>query len=138
MQDVLLDLHSKQRSGGQLEEVTQRYHSKAVAKPSGWFFSYHESIGDVGEVRTVLKISDAEVTILRQGSLEMKQRFQSGVSTESIYHSPFGRFRMKVHTRRMQVTKEGNRPTAVDISYQLWLNDAYVGEVDLAFQLDWR
>ncbi|WP_126428954.1 DUF1934 domain-containing protein [Brevibacillus marinus] len=138
MQDVVLHVHSKQHSDGQVAKMEQQYQSKGAAKPGGWYFTYVESVADVGEVRTVLKVGVDEVTILRQGPLEMKQRFQSGMDSESIYHSPFGRFRMKVYTRRLRVTHQENRPLAVDLAYQLWLNEAYVGEVELAFRFAWQ
>lgn len=138
MQDVVVYVHSEQRSDGEVTKIEQQYTSKGTAKPGGWYFTYVESVADVGEVRTVLKVASEEVTLLRQGPLEMKQRFQKGVDSESIYDSPFGRFRMKVYTHRMRVTQEANRPLAVELAYQLWLNESYVGEVELAFRFVWQ
>lgn len=138
MQDVVVHMHSEQRSDGAVTKIEQCYPSKGTVKPGGWYFTYVESVADVGDVRTVLKVGTDEVTILRQGPLEMKQRFQAGVDSESIYASPFGRFQMKVYTRRLQVTQQANRPLAVDLAYQLWLNEAYVGEVELAFRFTWQ
>ncbi|MBO8165354.1 MAG: DUF1934 domain-containing protein [Brevibacillus sp.] len=138
MQDVVLTLSIKQMFNGQEEEVKQQYRTRGVSKQAGWYFSYTEPIAEVGEVQTVVKIGDDEVTILRQGPLAMKQRFQAGTSTECTYHSPYGRFRMAVHTRKLRLEREHQRPVRLDIYYQLWLDDAYAGEFELHFRFDWQ
>lgn len=138
MQDVQLHLVVTHSVEGQTEETRQEYHGLGVKKGNGWYFSYKEDMEGVKNVSTVLKIGNSDVTLLRQGSLQMKQLFAQGQSSESSYHSPFGQFFMETHTRHLQIEREKDRPARIKISYQLWMNRQYAGDYELELQFIWQ
>ncbi len=138
MQQVTLHLTSKQMMDGQTEESRHEYQAKAVLKQDAWFFSFKEAEEGVGEVSTILKAGEQEITLLRQGPVQMKQSFQKGQSSTSRYISPYGAYLMQVHTHKIKIEREEGRPKTISIAYQLWLNDQYAGEILLEYTMVWR
>jgi uncharacterized beta-barrel protein YwiB (DUF1934 family) len=137
MQDVQIKLVAKHSLYGQTEKTVSVYQGKGAEKVSAWYISYKEHIEGAGDVTTTLKVSEKEVTLLRQGGLQMKQQFEKGMSSHSPYVSPHGRFTMETHTRKLLVTSKQTRPQEIRIEYQLWMNEQYVGEHELTIHLDW-
>ncbi len=137
MQDVRIQLVATHRVDGQKEETNHSYQGKGVEKGSGWYITYKEHVEGAGDVTTTLKVSEKEVTLLRQGALQMKQQFQKGVSSHSTYVTPHGRFSMETHTVKLRMTGEQERPQEIRIEYQLWMNEQYTGEHELVVHLDW-
>jgi uncharacterized beta-barrel protein YwiB (DUF1934 family) len=138
MQDVEIQLTTKHKVDGQTEETVHRYLGKGVEKTNGWYLTYKEQLEGAGEVNTTLKVAETDVTLLRQGSLQMKQLFQKGVSSHSPYAGPFGRFSLETHTRRVRIYREQGRPTEIRVEYQLWLNEQYAGEHELIVNIHWK
>lgn len=138
MQDVHIHLVVRHSIEGQTEETRQKYHGKGVQKENGWYLSYKEEMEGVGDVSTVLKIGKSEVTLLRQGNLQVKQSFEKGQSSEANYNSPFGQFLMETHTRRLQIERDNDRPVHIQIAYQLWMNRQYAGDYELTLRLEWN
>jgi uncharacterized beta-barrel protein YwiB (DUF1934 family) len=138
MQDVQIHLIATHRVDGQTEETVHRYEGKGVEKGLGWYITYKEQVEGAGDVTTTVKVSEKEVTLLRQGTIQMKQQFQKGVSHHSPYVSPHGRFSMETHTHKLRITSEAERPQEIRIAYQLWLNQQYAGEHELMVRLTWH
>lgn len=138
MQDVRIELLVTHKMDGQTDETKQQYLGKGVQKENGWYISYKEQFAEIGEVGTILKISEQDVTLLRQGKLQSKQLFAKGSSSESVYASPYGQFQMETHTRQLRITRENGRPLELEISYQLWLNRQYLGEYEMMVRLAWE
>ncbi|MFM1651156.1 DUF1934 domain-containing protein [Brevibacillus sp. B_LB10_24] len=138
MQEVTLHLTIRQSSGGQTTVTDNRYEGKAVEKAAGWYFSYQEDLEGIGEVGAVIRVAESDVTLLRQGSLQMKQVFSKNRSTESAYVTPHGRFWLKTHTRKLRIERTGDRPTGISLAYQLWLQDEYLGESVLTLGIEWK
>lgn len=137
MQQVTLQLTSKQIMNGQTEEVRHHYEANAVLKQNAWFFTYKEPLDDQLEVNAVLKVGQQEVTLLRQGAVQMKQSFQKGQSSSSRYNTPYASYQMQVHTHQLRIKEEDNRPSEIAIGYQLWLNEELMGEIQLHYSLKW-
>ncbi len=138
MQEVTLKLFMKQMANGETEESIYTYEGKGVKKESGYFISYKEEVEGVGEVSTILKMEEQTVALIRQGKLQSKQEFQKGKSNESAYTSPYGTMRMETYTRKLTINRTEGRPDSLAISYQLWLQEQYVGEFELRLELDWH
>jgi uncharacterized beta-barrel protein YwiB (DUF1934 family) len=137
MQNLTIQLTVTHSMNGQTERTVMEYQGKAAEKETGWYVMYTEQLDGVGDVSTILKIGVSDVTLLRQGSLQMKQLFRKGKSMECDYDSPHGRFRMETHTRKLRIERMENRPERVYIAYQLWMNEQYLGEYELELRLTW-
>lgn len=137
MQDVRIQLRVTHYSGGQSDETNQEYLGRGVQKENGWYISYKEQFDQIGEVATILKIDELNVTLLRQGKLQSKQLFAKGSSSESVYASPYGQFQMETHTRELRISRDNGRPQKLEIGYQLWLNQQYLGEYEMTIKFIW-
>ncbi len=127
----------RQTVQGQTEETRQVHEGKGVRKENGWYVTFSEMLEGIGDVQTVVRIGEGDVTLIRQGHLQMKQQFLKRQSSRSTYISPHGTFQMETHTRTLKITRDADRPKAVYAEYQLWLNGQYVGEFTLTFDLCW-
>ncbi len=137
MQHITIHLTVQQKIDGQSETSSYRYAGSAVKKAGGWFLTYKEQIDDKREANTVLKISEAEVTLLRQGALQMKQVFQRGGKHRSVYQNPYGNSLLDIETNRLAIRWVDGQPHHLAIEYQLWLNEQYIGVNTLTLQIDW-
>ncbi|MGD8190392.1 DUF1934 domain-containing protein [Brevibacillus ginsengisoli] len=137
MQQVILQLTSKQQINGQSDVSRHNYEAKAVLKHDVWFITYKEQLEDQLEVNAVLKVGKQDFTLLRQGAVQMKQSFQKGLSSSSRYVSPYGSYLMEVHTHHLRIKEENGQPQEISVGYQLWLNDQYTSDVELHYSLKW-
>ena len=138
MIDVTIQVSITHMMDGHTEHTQMESTGRAVEKENGWFFSYTEEIAGAGKVPTILKLSQAGLSLLRQGHVKMKQEFQKGLQSESMYDTPHGRFRMAIYTRKLQTTREDGRPVTSHILYQQWLDGQYLGEYELNFRFLWK
>jgi len=138
MEEVTLRLVVKQMANGETETNTYSYQGRAVAKGSAYYFTYKEELEGAGEVSTILKVEDLKVSLIRQGSVQMKQQFEKGKSYESTYTGSFGMMRMETHTRQLRITQANGRPDLLAVNYQLWMGEQYIGEFDLELKINWH
>ncbi|GAA4720498.1 DUF1934 domain-containing protein [Brevibacillus fulvus] len=138
MQDVQIQLAVTHQANGQTEQTRYSYQGRGTKKENGWYFSYPESLEGVGTIQTVLKVGEADVTLLRQGKLQMKQLFAKGKTSETIYNSPMGPLTMETHTRKVKIKREADRPAQLLLAYQVWLNGQYAGDYELHLLFQWQ
>lgn len=68
------------------------------------YFCYEESdISGLEGTRTILKVSDHRLILLRLGKVEQKLVFQPGVVSDSLYRTPQGNFQLSVKTSGLTV-----------------------------------
>lgn len=82
----------------------------------------YEELSEEGDItKTLIKISDESVEVMKRGYVESKLVFAEGKVTETDYNTPYGIFAMSVDTARAayELTEEG---VSVDIEYTLFLN----------------
>ncbi|MGG1440591.1 DUF1934 domain-containing protein [Brevibacillus laterosporus] len=137
MQDVQLSLSIIQKAEGQTDKTEVKMSGKASLRNSSWFLKYKEQVEGVGEVSNIVRINEDSTQLLRQGSLQMKQIFEKGKGTDSLYSSPYGNMQMHTHTRTYKVTYQSEKPIHVFIAYQLWLSGQYVGEFEWDMKIAW-
>ncbi|RAP29707.1 hypothetical protein C2W64_03357 [Brevibacillus laterosporus] len=138
MQEVQLCLAILQKAEGQTDKTVLEMTGKASQRNSSWYLQYKEQIEGVGEVSNIVRINDDCTQLLRQGSLQMKQIFEKGQGTDSLYSSPYGDMQMHTHTRTYKVTYQSEKPIQVFIAYQLWLSGQYVGEFEWDMKIAWE
>lgn len=61
------------------------------------YLTYHEE-HEMGQVKTVVKMSEKEIFVMRSGAIQMKRRFLIGETTVTHYTMPFGTLQLDVHT----------------------------------------
>lgn len=81
-----------------------------------------------GEVRTILKIKQEEVSITRQGVVSMRQSHKKGQLTNGTYVSQLGSFLLQTKTDNVQFEwSEKNRKGQLFLTYALQLEESNAG-----------
>lgn len=137
-ENVAIRLTITHQLDGQTDTSQYEYAGIGVKKAGGWFFSYKEQLEEGLTVQTVIKIREDEVTLLRQGGLQMKQLFKTGDQTQNMYQSPYTVFTMETLTKSLVIHRENERPVQALIQYRLWMNQQETGDYDLKLHFDWH
>ena len=117
--EVRLTLRSEQDG----EVGTTQMTGQAFVKGNSLYVRYTEPPQPPQpEIRTIIKISNDEIKIMRHGGVESEQTFRPGEHMSGFYYSPFTRFEMETHTRALHQGLNG-------ITGQIaWEYDLYVHE----------
>jgi uncharacterized beta-barrel protein YwiB (DUF1934 family) len=83
---------------------------------------------EAGKVKTVMKITDEEVMVLRSGAIHMRHVFRKSEETVGNYQSPYGNWTMKTKTDNIQYRySEKAKKGQLFLSYILELQHEQVG-----------
>ncbi|MBA2874435.1 YwiB family protein [Thermaerobacillus caldiproteolyticus] len=126
-----IPIHLKQvtdiRDGFRKETVVFETNGLYYVKENAVYLTFEEE-QEAGKVKTVVKITDEEVRILRSGAIHMRHVFRKKEETVGHYESPIGTWTMKTKTdniefRYSEKTKKGH----LFLSYMLELQREQVG-----------
>lgn len=133
---VIIELVTKVKDGSREETTKNRVKGTLVSKGGTTYIRYSEEIEDTGSVRNVMKITENEVTIIRNGSVGMHQRFREGQVTEGHYETPFGMMHMTTDTKHMNYEWERRKGFGTfELIYGLTLQGHDLGRVTIAFAI---
>ncbi|MBT0955402.1 DUF1934 family protein [Bacillus velezensis] len=85
------------------------------------YLSYHEE-HDLGKIKTVVKITEKEILVMRSGAIQMKQRFIPGASTLTQYKLPFGQMELRTETKNIQ-SDVGSSEGSVKLTYNMTVGE---------------
>ncbi|WP_096203008.1 DUF1934 domain-containing protein [Bacillus sp. FJAT-45350] len=133
--DVTLRVNRIQNGNKQLDHI--KTVGQLHEKNQSLYLHYEEELEEVGKVRTLIKVTDADVTIIRQGAVQMRQPFLLHKTTSGTYHSPFGLLEMETTTNELQFewSKEKQSGQLI-LSYQLLLQGEDGGEHELTIYVE--
>lgn len=101
------------------------------------YIRFKEDLEDIGEVLTVLKVGKQEVTVIRSGAVDMKQRYVYGKRTEGSYATPYGTFRTEADTDQMaMIWSDSGRTGRIQFGYDLTLQGAVAGRYDVTISIE--
>lgn len=137
-QEVNIHLLSKMiyEEDQRVEEAIVKTKGQVVMKNHVLFLTFNETMEDVGKVHNMIKIKDQEATIIRQGSITMRQPLEKGAVTEGTYRSPYGR--MVTTTKMNDLTFSWHPETQIGdiyIAYDLTMQGQRVGLCQLTYHL---
>ncbi|WP_110112658.1 DUF1934 domain-containing protein [Bacillus sp. CGMCC 1.16541] len=85
---------------------------------------------EVGEIQTIVKVAQEEVSVTRSGAVKMKQVFRKKESLGSTYISPFGRMDMETLAHNIEY-KQMNKKGRLFMTYDLHMQGDYAGKYAL-------
>lgn len=117
---VLIEIVSQQGS----EQTRGQFDGVMQVKGNTCYVQYTEeqSMPHQGQVRTLLKISDHSLKIIRHGSVESEQSFVDQQRCPGFYRSPYTSFNLSTQTDKLEIGNHGNE---INIT---WVYDLYVYE----------
>nr|WP_246277157.1 DUF1934 family protein [Neobacillus endophyticus] len=86
----------------------------------------YEEVMEEGEVRTIVKLSEDEILILRGGAVNMRLPFQRNKRMIGHYELPFAVFETTTWVKSMEFSFE-NGSGLVDILYDFFLDGDHTG-----------
>jgi uncharacterized beta-barrel protein YwiB (DUF1934 family) len=85
-------------------------------------YTEEQSMPHQGQVRTLLKISDHSLKIIRHGTVESEQSFIAQQRCPGFYRSPYTSFNLSTQTDKLEINKHRNELKIT------WAYDLYVYE----------
>lgn len=117
------------------EQSTTQFIGQAFQKGSSLYIRYTESADTLQqEVRTVVKIDDHEVKIMRRGAVESDQTFRQEERLPGSYRSPFATFTLLTHTRQLTQVLDGHLGR-VNWEYELYVHEELTGTFKISLHI---
>ncbi|MBM7704094.1 DUF1934 family protein [Metabacillus iocasae] len=117
------------RDGHRKETTAMSAKGMYYKKGETIYLAYKEK-QEVGEIQTIVKVSEQEVSVTRSGAVKMKQVFRKRELSESTYISPFGRMDMKTLAHNIEY-KQMNKKGRLFMTYDLHMQGDYAGNYAL-------
>lgn len=134
MYRVNLSLRSRQQAGDEEPEVIeQTLEAWLKPVPSGVILYYEEvAEDDRAATQAELHISEHQVSLKRSGGQTLEMHFKLDAPHDVLYETPYGRFPLKINTKRISFAKQDNPVGSCKLRYEL----AFEGQAMLNHQLD--
>jgi uncharacterized beta-barrel protein YwiB (DUF1934 family) len=100
---VSVKLVTEVRDGSQTDTTTLQANGQLFEKNGNQFLSYEEKLEDIGSVRTLVKLSEEQVLIMRSGDVSMRQSFEKGEVTHGHYEHAYGRMQLITQTENINI-----------------------------------
>ncbi|TCS77151.1 DUF1934 domain-containing protein [Pectinatus cerevisiiphilus] len=84
--------------------------------------------------KTLLKITDDSIKLVRKGKVEHEQFFSSGAKSASRYKTPYGDVKISVHTKKLDINK-GFISSSIHVSYEMAINDKWQSDNELHIEI---
>lgn len=122
--NVEINIYTEIEDENGKEAISQSEKGTYIHKDGIHMIKYVEDMDGAGPINTSVIVYHDRIIVKRKGAVKMHQIFKIGVSTEAVYHHPYGMFRMETTTHRMEFIKGiGNRSGRIYLSYDVILND---------------
>ncbi|WP_066176049.1 DUF1934 domain-containing protein [Bacillus marinisedimentorum] len=110
------------------EKITMESDGYLHEKAGGIYLTYEETMEGTGSVKTIVKMKNEEVTILRSGAVSMRQQFRQGEETAGHYNSPYGPMEMMTKTHHIESNwHEQPAEGKLKLYYQLSMQGERIG-----------
>lgn len=118
------------------EETVEQLQGEVFTKGSTVYIKYEQSVAEPkeGVTRTMIKISDNELKIMRHGMVQSEQTFQQGQRLPGFYRSPFMSFNLSTKTDHLVVKLEETRGD-VEWGYDLYVYDDFSGHFSISLHI---
>jgi uncharacterized beta-barrel protein YwiB (DUF1934 family) len=122
---VVTDIRDGQRKETNSFQAQGMYYEKENAV----YVTYKEQ-QDMGDINTIVKIAEGEVTVTRSGAVKMKQHFRKKEKTSTPYQSPYGPLYMETFTHNFEYKRSQTKGTLF-VTYDLYLQGEKAGKYAL-------
>ncbi|MDQ0202417.1 DUF1934 domain-containing protein [Pectinatus haikarae] len=136
MERVILKVEGSQTDA--LGEITnlefvsegQCYHKNGMS-----YVLYDEvSSSGMQGTKTLLKIADDSIRLVRKGKIEHEQFFSSGLKSASRYKTPYGEIKISVHTKKLDIDK-GFISSSIHVFYEMAIDGKWQSDNELHIEI---
>ncbi|MEK4181119.1 DUF1934 domain-containing protein [Aeribacillus sp. FSL K6-1121] len=104
------------------EERIEFYTTGEFFKKQHTFYLVYDEIQDDETVKTLIKISEKETTLIRSGGIRLRQRFKQGQKTYANYETPYGTLKLAAETKSLIWHTDEEKHGTLSIEYLLEIN----------------
>ncbi|MFC4184144.1 DUF1934 domain-containing protein [Saccharococcus thermophilus] len=115
------------RDGVRKETVVLEAKGIYYIKENAMYLHFEEQ-QEIGSIRTVVKITNDEVLVMRSGAVHMRHAFRKTEETTGHYRTSFGQWTMKTKTDQIEFHYDDKRKKGrLFVSYQLQMQNEQTG-----------
>jgi uncharacterized beta-barrel protein YwiB (DUF1934 family) len=111
---------------------------EVISRGSQLYIRYEEPgrgpQGEDAQIRTMIKIADNELKLIRHGGVESEQTFKSGLRLPGFYRSPYTQFNLSTETRKLDIRRDG-RSLEVVWDYDLYVYEELSGQFAISLHI---
>lgn len=136
MEKVILKVEGSQTDAlGETTNIKFMSEGQYYYKDGTGYILYNEmdSRGMEG-TKTLLKIADNTVRLVRKGKVAHEQFFSYGEKSDSNYRTPFGDIKITVYTKKLAIDK-GLISSSIHIIYDMSIDDAWQSNNELHVEI---
>lgn len=137
MQPVKIKIISSGRSGGEDLPAARQQYSGRMAEKNGKYYVMYEEDAQSGleGTKTTLKWDQERIVIMRSGSVEHRQEFCRGLSSRSIYRTPYLEIPLTTETSYLY-TYFRRGIWRLEIEYKLYHGSDFYGEMKILIEIE--
>ncbi len=122
---------------GQKDQINLEAAGELYRKNDFIYVTFTETLKDIGEVNTLLKVGDEQITVIRKGAVSMRQPFFLGEVTSGSYETPFGKLATEANTDQVSIhwSDDGNKGD-ISFGYDLTLQGSAAGRYDVKISIE--
>ncbi|PEE30410.1 hypothetical protein COL24_03475 [Bacillus toyonensis] len=123
------------REGARKETVAFEANGQYYVKSQGTYVTFQEP-NEQGEVKTIIKIQDEQVLIMRSGAISMRQTHVKGEWTTGTYTSELGTFALQTKTDNVLFKwSDEKKKGQLFLTYALLLSEQEAGRYTITINL---
>ncbi|KPU54398.1 DUF1934 domain-containing protein [Bacillus wiedmannii] len=123
------------REGARKETVAFEANGQYYVKDQGTYVTFQEP-NEQGEVKTIIKIQDEQVLIMRSGAVSMRQTHVKGEWTTGTYTSELGTFALQTKTDNVLFKwSDEKKKGQLFLTYALLLSEQEAGRYTITLNL---
>ncbi|PEQ59387.1 hypothetical protein CN470_22125 [Bacillus cereus] len=123
------------REGARKETVAFEANGQYYVKGQGTYVTFQEP-NEQGEVKTIIKIQDEQVRIMRSGAVSMRQTHVKGEWTTGTYTSELGTFALQTKTDNVLFKwSDEKKKGQLFLTYALLLSEQEAGRYTITINL---
>ncbi|HDR4455596.1 hypothetical protein COJ79_19485 [Bacillus thuringiensis] len=123
------------REGARKETVAFEENGQYYVKGQGTYVTFQEP-NEQGEVKTIIKIQDEQVLIMRSGAISMRQTHVKGEWTTGTYTSELGTFALQTKTDNVLFKwSDEKKKGQLFLTYALLLSEQEAGRYTITINL---
>ncbi|WP_442602136.1 DUF1934 domain-containing protein [Paenibacillus sp. KN14-4R] len=117
------------------QQLLQHAEGDLYLKNGHIYIRYEEIQEELGRTTTLLKFSDNQFRIIRQGETGSEQTFLPGEWTEGWYHTAQGRLDMRIRTHSLQMRLDENGLGDAKWNYDLYVAGDHAGRFKIKLSI---
>ncbi|MCJ8015172.1 DUF1934 domain-containing protein [Paenibacillus sp. KQZ6P-2] len=119
------------------KNVVQETEAEVFERGGALYLKYEEPEADLQgkKTRTLLKITQDSLKMIRHGAVESEQTFQEGHMLPGFYRSPYTSFNLSTQTSSLKIEWASGSTGMIAWAYDLYVYEECTGHFDISLHI---